>query len=886
MKKLSTYFCSAILLALVICVSQQNSRVTATSLDQTIVVRDWTAAIGVDPAENFAYVATTGSWIEKVDLSSNGVVGSLSTNPYGDIRDIVVARDGLFAYVSSWSTNKVLQIDLANLTISAMYSVGVHPRGITITADSQFVYVANTESDSISKIAVNTGVVTSISVGTVPYDVSTDNNDFIYVVDAGGQISKVDVSSNTVVLTRVVGDWMTDLAINSATGYAYALQYAGTIRPLYKIQLSDLVKVAQVSVASGGVFVPANGLNVYTGHSMVRASNMQVLSVFETCSGFNNCTKASGVAVYGGTTSGDGYMLSSFYHVLNSSGYNKIRKTNVSLTQTITFSNPGNWAAHQNESLLFATASSGMSVTFTSNTQDVCQIYNAGGQRLRAVSLGTCSITASRASSIPGGSNYWDAAESVTQSFEIVASSQSITFSELGDQISGTRSVSLSATATSGLEIYYESLTPSICHVSLSGSQAVMDQVGSCSIRASQNGDWSWNQASPVTRAFNFPSSPQTINFSKIGDNVIPAALNILSGTKTVTLLASATSGFPVTFTSATTTICTVLDATVTFVSPGDCSINANQSGGSGWDAAPQVSATFTILPSPPVGEVGISIKNGNSYSNTKQVTLNLIWPEYATSARISNDGGFAASKTQTKDLAASIDWELDDSIKGIFGKVVYVRFNGVANTTQTYSDDIILDTSPPVMESSSAAAVSGSIDLTLKATDDITGVDKVQITNGTTTVTKDYATKVSVPLADLLLSVSSMGVQKLAATSIEVRVSDNAGNWSAYKALSVSGVVAAPTVKTPTVNTPTATTPTVSKSKSATAKSIAIFAKISVLPTSKVSLKVVSGYAKFCKVSGATLKGIKAGICKVVVTVTPKKGKTIPKTVTLKVTN
>ena len=285
---------------------------------------------------------------------------------------------------------------------------------------------------------------------------------------------------------------------------------------------------------------------------------------------------------------------------------------------------------------------------------------------------------------------------------------------------------------------------------------------------------------------------------------------------------------------------------------------------------------TIDVRKSPPSGEPGVSIIDGAAYTNSKSVKLNLVWPEYATEARISNDGGFAASKTQTKDLAASIDWDLDDSVKGIYTKVVYVRFNGVTDTTKTYSDDIILDTTAPVIDVVSAATVSGSVAISLKATDDITGVNMVQITNGTATVIKDYATNFSIPLADLLLSVSSMGVQKLAATEIGLRVSDNAGNWSAYKVLSVPGVVATPTV----------TTPTVSKSKSATAKSIAVFAKIPVLSTSKVSLKVVSGYAKFCKVSGVTLKGIKAGTCKVLVTVTPKKGKAIPRTVTLKVTN
>ncbi len=400
----------------------------------------------------------------------------------------------------------------------------------------------------------------------------------------------------------------------------------------------------------------------------------------------------------------------------------------------------------------------------------------------------------------------------------------------------------------------------------------------------------------------------QTITFTTIGRAVVPAPLTQLFGTKSVTVVASASSGFTVSFSSSTPTVCTVSGSTVTMLTVGDCTINANQAGGSGWDAAPQVSRTFTILPSPPPGEPGVSIKSGDSYVNTKQVTLNLVWPEYATGARISNDGGFAASKTQTKNLAASIDWELDDSVKGIYTKVVYVRFNGVADTTKTYSDDIILDTTAPTIETSSAAVASVSVDVSLKASDDITGVDKVEIRNDTQTVTKDYATKVSVPLADLSLSVSSSGVRKLATTAVEIRVSDKAGNWTGWQTVAVAGLTKAPAVTTPAVTTPDVTTPavttpdvttpavtttvapktialTVKLSKAASAKWIAAFAKLKVLSTSKVGLKVASSYAKYCKVSGTTLRGIKTGTCKVTVTVTPKKGKVTSKTVTLKVT-
>jgi hypothetical protein len=276
-------------------------------------------------------------------------------------------------------------------------------------------------------------------------------------------------------------------------------------------------------------------------------------------------------------------------------------------------------------------------------------------------------------------------------------------------------------------------------------------------------------------------------------------------------------------------------------------------------------SLTIDVRKSPPAGETGVSMLDGAAFTNTKSVKINLVWPSFATEARISNDGGFDASKTRTVSLANLVEWELDDSVKGIFTKIVYVRFNGSGiDTNRTYSDDIILDTNAPVLESSTVILGAGKVDLSLKATDDITGVDKVEIKNGTTTVTKDYKTKISVSEKELGLSVSSSGVRKLGVSSIQIRISDNAGNWSAYKNLSF---------------------PTVTTKKAVTAKSIAAYAKLKVLSTSKVSLKVVSSSKKFCKVTGTTLRGLRAGSCKVTVTVTPKKGRATSKTVTLKVT-
>ena len=80
-------------------------------------------------------------------------------------------------------------------------------------------------------------------------------------------------------------------------------------------------------------------------------------------------------------------------------------------------------------------------------------------------------------------------------------------------------------------------------------------------------------------------------------------------------------------------------------------------------------------------------------------------------------------------------------------------------------------------------------------------------------------------------------------------------------------------------------TAPTAKVGKSTTGSSLAKSAKMTVAAGAKVSVKVAAASSKFCKVSGTSVKALKAGSCKVTVTVTPKKGKATSKTVTLKVT-
>jgi hypothetical protein len=86
---------------------------------------------------------------------------------------------------------------------------------------------------------------------------------------------------------------------------------------------------------------------------------------------------------------------------------------------------------------------------------------------------------------------------------------------------------------------------------------------------------------------------PQTISFT--------APANWSMSKHTVPLVATAESGLAVAFTSSTPAVCTVSGSTVTLVSPGACTVMADQAGNTTWDAATQVSHTFTVsAPIPP----------------------------------------------------------------------------------------------------------------------------------------------------------------------------------------------------------------------------------------------------------------------------------------------
>ncbi len=225
--------------------------------------------------------------------------------------------------------------------------------------------------------------------------------------------------------------------------------------------------------------------------------------------------------------------------------------------QTITFPAIGSQPALSTITLS-ATASSGLTVSFSSLTPTICTVSGDSASLLKP---GTCTIRAAQAGNIV----YAGAAD--TQSFAVDYVAQTITFPTIAAQTALT-TVTLTATASSGLPITYSSVSPTVCTVS--GDTATLLEAGYCGIEATQSGNSDYSAAPDKGQNIQVLKAPQTITFPTIGSQ--PAL-------STITLSATASSGLTVSFSSLTPTICTVSGDSASLLKQGTCTIRADQAG-------------------------------------------------------------------------------------------------------------------------------------------------------------------------------------------------------------------------------------------------------------------------------------------------------------------
>ena len=114
---------------------------------------------------------------------------------------------------------------------------------------------------------------------------------------------------------------------------------------------------------------------------------------------------------------------------------------------------------------------------------------------------------------------------------------------------------------------------------------------GSYTVRMTPKDALTGSTATPVEHTVTVSKSPQAITFT----SATPGSATV--GGSTYTVAATASSGLPVSFTidAASSSVCSISGATVSFVGPGMCTIDANQAGDADFGAAPQVQQSLAV---------------------------------------------------------------------------------------------------------------------------------------------------------------------------------------------------------------------------------------------------------------------------------------------------
>ena len=162
---------------------------------------------------------------------------------------------------------------------------------------------------------------------------------------------------------------------------------------------------------------------------------------------------------------------------------------------------------------------------------------------------------------------------------------QVITFPSPADLYVDEGPITLTATASSGLAVRYTSSTHEVC--TIDGTRAVIVAAGLCTITAHQDGDTTWQAATPVKRSVTVSKRPQVINLPRIDTlplttlrfPIEPANHDATPRRATRAGLPGLLVGTTIDLTSLTPATCRVTDGIVTLRSVGRCTLRATSDG-------------------------------------------------------------------------------------------------------------------------------------------------------------------------------------------------------------------------------------------------------------------------------------------------------------------
>ena len=272
---------------------------------------------------------------------------------------------------------------------------------------------------------------------------------------------------------------------------------------------------------------------------------------------------------------------------LSSSHSYKNTKPAFGGTQILTFQPISDKQAGQSATLDVSADSGLTTFSFDSNDSTVVSFSGdaTNGYQVNALKVGKVTITATQAGQAP-----WQSA-TASQPFIVTATpraDQTITFADIPDKNVLSSNFSLDANASSGLPVSFTSLHPGVATVESNGTVTIVG-AGVATMRATQDGNGSYNPAPSVEKTLTVTKVPQTITFNALSD----ASLHL--GTYSLSGKATASSGLAVSYATSDASVASLSGTTLTLHQGGSVTITASQGGNDTYLAAADATQSLTI---------------------------------------------------------------------------------------------------------------------------------------------------------------------------------------------------------------------------------------------------------------------------------------------------
>ena len=188
------------------------------------------------------------SYLSRINLATNEID---AVYPVGSVPKVVkVTPDNKYILVSNWCSYTVTIISVETQKTIKSIKIGRYPRGISISSDSKFAYVAEMGGNRIHRIDLEDFSVKYIPIGSNPraIELSPDNSTLYATLNISGKVIAWDLATNTAIRTVATGKSARSLPISSDGSALFVVNFgSGT---LSKVRTSDMTVIQNIKVCS------------------------------------------------------------------------------------------------------------------------------------------------------------------------------------------------------------------------------------------------------------------------------------------------------------------------------------------------------------------------------------------------------------------------------------------------------------------------------------------------------------------------------------------------------------------------------------------------------------------------------------------------------------